>query len=609
MTRLVGAHAARACWHAVRRGVGVAAAVLALAGAASAAVDGHAVLLVVNARVAASGELAEEYRRLRAVPEAQVVTVDVAVDATIAREAFDRDIAAPIARWLADNGATDRITFIVLMPGLPLRVGGTVGRDGTSASVDSEVALLYRQMTGAVVPRAGRVPNPYFTPDAIGATPRPFDRRTYDIYLVTRLDGSTTAATRALLARGQQRASGWQFVVDGRAADRSGAERRWLADVPSRLADVAPLRAGLATVLDETAAVATADRDLTGYYSWGSNDTRTRTPPVSFGAAAVAASFMSADARTLKSPPPDWIPGRWDRRDSFHAGGPEALAVDWLDAGLTGLGAMVGEPYLDAAFRPATLFEAWARGYTLAESFYMAMPFLSWQAVVFGDPLARAADGTWPAPEPTDIDEASGEPALFQARRVTAMRARLGLPSDVVTARWLAALKANAREPKSDVVRDLLEQVVAEAPKFVAGHVLLADIQTARGEHELARASYRAVLALDPNHVVALNNLAYNLAVQAGDVEAAVPLADRLTRLGQTSPTVLDTVGWVWHLAGRSREAAEVLSRATKADPTLCDGLDHYAQVLTAIGQSAEAARVGAQATACRAQVAPTPPR
>lgn len=610
MTRPAAARATRAGWRLARRGLGALVALLGVVGAASAAdVDGRSVLLVVNTRVAASGELAEEYRRLRAVPESQVVTVDVPVDSTIARDAYERDIAGPVARWLADNGATDRITFVVLMPGLPLRVGGTVGRDGTSASVDSELALLYRQMTGAVVARAGRVPNPYFTADAIGATPRPFDRRAYDIYLVTRLDGSTTAATRALLARGRQRASGWQFVVDGRAADRSGAERRWLADVPGRLADVAPRREGLATVFDETAAVATAEGAVTGYYSWGSNDTRTRTPPVSFGPAAVAASFMSADARTLTSPPAQWMPGRWDRRDSFYAGGPEALAVDWLDAGLTGLGAMVGEPYLDAAFRPATLFEAWTRGYTLAESFYMAMPFLSWQAVVFGDPLARAADGTWPSPEATDIDDASGEPALFQARRVAAMRTRLGLPSDAVTARWLAALKANALEPKSGVVRDLLEQVVAEAPRFVAGHVLLADVHTARGDHDLARASYRTVLAIDPNHVIALNNLAYNLAVQAGDVDAAVPLADRLMRLGQTSPTVLDTVGWVWHLAGRSQAAAEVLSRATRTDPTLCDGLDHYAQVLTALGRSAEAARVSAQLIACRAPAAPTPPR
>jgi len=203
-----------------------------------------------------------------------------------------------------------------------------------------------------------------------------------------------------------------------------------------------------------------------------------------------------------------------------------------------------------------------------------------------------------------DVADAAGTDAVLAA-----MRTRLGLPSDAVTARWLAALKANALEPKSGVVRDLLEQVVAEAPRFVAGHVLLADVHTARGDHDLARASYRTVLAIDPNHVIALNNLAYNLAVQAGDVDAAVPLADRLMRLGQTSPTVLDTVGWVWHLAGRSQAAAEVLSRATRTDPTLCDGLDHYAQVLTALGRSAEAARVSAQLIACRAPAAPTPPR
>ena len=52
------------------------------------------------------------------------------------------------AAWLGRQGAQDRILYIVLTKGLPLRIDGTAGRQGTVSSVDSELTLLYRKMTG-----------------------------------------------------------------------------------------------------------------------------------------------------------------------------------------------------------------------------------------------------------------------------------------------------------------------------------------------------------------------------------------------------------------------------------------------------------------------------
>ena len=75
-------------------------------------------------------------------------------------------IQAPIADWIRKNSAQDRILYIVLTKGIPLRVKGTSGRDGTMASVDSELTLLYRRLTGAEPPLAGPLANPYFLGDA-----------------------------------------------------------------------------------------------------------------------------------------------------------------------------------------------------------------------------------------------------------------------------------------------------------------------------------------------------------------------------------------------------------------------------------------------------------
>ena len=117
--------------------------------------SGANVLLVVNEQSADSGRIAEHYARVRGVPADQILRVDVAVADEIERSVFDARIQAPISRWLQQHAAQDRILYIVLTKGIPLRIKGTPGRDGTGASVDSELTLLYRRMTGADV-HAGR---------------------------------------------------------------------------------------------------------------------------------------------------------------------------------------------------------------------------------------------------------------------------------------------------------------------------------------------------------------------------------------------------------------------------------------------------------------------
>src|SRR5207342_2573119 len=55
--------------------------------------------------------------------------------------------------------------------------------------------------------------------------------------------------------------------------------------------------------------------------------------------------------------------------------------------GATGVAGQVSEPYLESAVRPDVLFPAYLSGFNLIESFYLAIPHLSWQTIVVGDPL------------------------------------------------------------------------------------------------------------------------------------------------------------------------------------------------------------------------------
>lgn len=65
----------------------------------------------------------------------------------------------------------------------------------------------------------------------------------------------------------------------------------------------------------------------------------------------------------------------------------QSLIADLIAVGVTGVKGYVAEPYLEAMAKPAILFDRYLKGFSLAESFYLASPFIGWKDVVVGDPL------------------------------------------------------------------------------------------------------------------------------------------------------------------------------------------------------------------------------
>src|SRR5206468_5436359 len=117
------------------------------------------------------------------------LTLPVAEEIT--RHDYELKIEQPIAEWLTANQAQDRILYVVLTKDVPLRIGGTGGANGTVASVDSELVLLYRKLYGGRFPVDGRLTNPLFVGEGSVSKAERFTHRTYDMYLVGRLDGYT----------------------------------------------------------------------------------------------------------------------------------------------------------------------------------------------------------------------------------------------------------------------------------------------------------------------------------------------------------------------------------------------------------------------------------
>ena len=142
------------------------AVVLALASPA-AAQTGANVLLVANANSPDSLRIAEAYARARAVPQDQVIRikVDPAAD-EVDRDMYDGDIEAPIADWLTKNFAQDRILYIVLTKGVPLRVKGTTGREHDLQRRLRARPAVPPGLTGVTALVAGPMLNPYSRPTA-----------------------------------------------------------------------------------------------------------------------------------------------------------------------------------------------------------------------------------------------------------------------------------------------------------------------------------------------------------------------------------------------------------------------------------------------------------
>ena len=143
-------------------------------------------------------------------------------------------------------------------------------------------------------------------------------------------------------------------------------------------------------VLDETTAPVYGQRDVIGYASWGSNDRHheRRFPGFHWLPGGIVTEYVSSDGRTFKKPPDSWTPSKdWNHSSAWFAGSPQSMLADYILEGATGGSGHVYEPYLTMTPRPDLLLPAYYSGRNLAESYYLAIPGLSWQNIVVGDPL------------------------------------------------------------------------------------------------------------------------------------------------------------------------------------------------------------------------------
>ena len=143
--------------------------------------------------------------------------------------------------------------------------------------------------------------------------------------------------------------------------------------------------------MDESQKVVTGEKDVIGYAGWGSNDPNRHERNLGFQwlPGALAIEYVSTDGRTFRRPPAAWTIGTWKDASGWFDGSPQTLTADYIHEGASGASGHVDEPYLTGCPRPEFVLPAYYEGRTMAESYYLGIPGLSWMNIVIGDPLTR----------------------------------------------------------------------------------------------------------------------------------------------------------------------------------------------------------------------------
>lgn len=347
------------------------------------------VVVVYNAGSVRSSEAARHYAELRRIPMEQLVPLqELQPDAqTISRRDFEAKVADPLLRAAKDNGwqwpagaaGGKRMQAMVLMPDLPLKIKEQINRpipkhpDGRpdfrvrpphdAAAVDSELALL-----GATHPLEGALPNPYYKKDT------PLDKANLPVMAVCRIEGVDTDTVNRMIedpVRVEKKGLwGWSVVDEGGPIAQGDAQFKAVAALARKAGQPLFYETSKETLapcfplMPQTAV-------YFGWYTDKANGPFAPTAPAAFRFApgAVAVHLHSFSCPNVKDPK-RWAPALLARGAAVTTGN-------------------VDEPLLTGCLDLGVFYDRLLKGYSVAEAGYMAMPALSWQAIILGDPLYR----------------------------------------------------------------------------------------------------------------------------------------------------------------------------------------------------------------------------
>ena len=80
------------------------------------------VAVVINDKSPDSQRIGEHYARARGLPPSNILRIQTATDDAIGRDAYVRTIERPLGQAITRAGLQDRLLYVVLTKGVPLRI-------------------------------------------------------------------------------------------------------------------------------------------------------------------------------------------------------------------------------------------------------------------------------------------------------------------------------------------------------------------------------------------------------------------------------------------------------------------------------------------------------
>ena len=331
------------------------------------------VAVLVNDNSQTSIEIGNYFQSARNIPNQNMIHVFAPKTEEIDTTAF-RQLRVQIKDHLDAMGIADSINYIVTTKGVPLKINSGCVDDSdpgaNCASVDSELTLLCGSLSSSIG-GSGFISNPYFN------STTDFERDSFGIYLVTRLDGYSKDDVINLIERsgpntGVNKTSAKAIIDVSNAVDQDSTYFRSL---------LTPAYNYLVTnswnaEQDYYLTPPSEKSDVFGYFGLGHGPLSNVTFNYDWSKGAVGSMSMCNSAYT------------------FDAGAnieSDFLIADMIKEGCTGAIGHVDDVFLsqlwDAEVFVNHYFDT-AQSFNLAESYYSAEKNLSWQSVVIGDPKA-----------------------------------------------------------------------------------------------------------------------------------------------------------------------------------------------------------------------------
>jgi uncharacterized protein (TIGR03790 family) len=336
------------------------------------ALEPSQILILVNKDVEISSRVARMYQQLRNIPSANLLRLSLGTNRQMTQEQYWERAAVPIKKYLRAN---PEIRCILTTSGDPYTVQAPGDKD-MFVAFDSELATVLRTESNDV--KRGQ-PNPLFLHRMNSSAIT--DPRSLTMVYVVRLDGpDLTTITRLVEDAIAVEKTGLQGPVFGDAQGMDDVSGSGIGDASIRAAIDRFAGAGFAATLDMRMETWTEPKGGVGdqaagaafYIGWYS----LRNFHDIFGKQGLARGSIAWHIASMEAF------DLWNPNES-------GWCVNLMRRGAAVTLGPVREPYISAFPRGDIFVERLLSGATIAESYWLALPHVSWAMVILGDPLYR----------------------------------------------------------------------------------------------------------------------------------------------------------------------------------------------------------------------------